>query len=506
MQTSEARSGASMRDLLYVLFSNQRRIAIIVVVAMAVSALYLLVAKPVYVAEASILVKLGKDEMTAIETLPREQSNFLLQQRGQIINNEIEILRSEALIRAVAPQIQAHIDANTQQARRRSWLKRSVHQLRLRFKPVGEYFRDVFGQAGLGPFLSSEQAFLIHLAKQLEIEAVEETEVIYLNYKDDDPEIAAFTANALLDAYHRLRQQVHGNDHSEKFYEDQLNRLHDQIEKTEHRTAAFMKENNITQLDLQKELLVREISELERTRFHNARRIDENMLRSRGVALAAHDSSGVVPDTPTRAGANYAALDDAYFRLTTDLARLETQYDGSAREVTDIVEQQLRLKAEKSIGVGRMLSGDLAVEQSGYLASGSRLRKLRAELNSLNASTFTLAELEGTRKTLRNNYQLYRKKADELRISSDLDRSQISSVATISRAYPPPLPRSPKAWLVFSLALVLSLFLAFASALIAEFFNQTLRNAEDIALHLGLPTLASIPYDPTLVRAQVHRP
>lgn len=499
---SEAMTRVTLRDLLYVLFKNRRNILLILAVALGGAAAYLLVAKPTYKAEASVLIKLGKDEMSAIESIPREQNNFLLQQRGQIINNEIEILRSSGLVRAVAPLAKARIEADAEAAARKSWIKRTFRDIKESVDPIKDGVKEVLSSIGLVSKLTKEQAFLIEIAKGLKIEAVEETEVIRLIYADNDSEFAAFMANTFLDAYHALRQEVHGNDHSEKFYAAQIEKLQASVLKTEAQIANFMKDNNITNLSLQKDLLIREISELEKLQFQNERSLAESLLRGKHVATAASSPGGIVPTAPTRTNANYAALDEAYFKLAAELATLETKFANNAREVTDVADQQVRLKLEKSISVGRTIEGDLAVQKADHRATEARLGRLKDDLARLNAATFTFAELESTRDTLRYSYQSYRKKAEELRLSTDLDRSQITSVKTISRAYPPPLPDSPKRWLVLTLALVIGLFLSFAYAVIAEFFNQTFRDDRDVSEHLGLATLGSIGFDQTLAGGQ----
>jgi uncharacterized protein involved in exopolysaccharide biosynthesis len=498
MRAPETTARITLRDLLYVIFKNQRSVLIILAVALTGAGAYLLFADPTYKAEASVLIKLGKDEMSAIESIPREQSNYLLQQRGQIINNEIEILRSPAIVHAVAPSVQARIDADAEAAAQRSWIKRTVRDIKRAIVPIKNDIKEALYSIGIGSNLTREQEFLIALAKRLKIEAVEEAEVIRLIYADENPERAAFIANAFLDSYLMIRLNVHGNDQSGKFYGGQIETLHSNLLATENQITRFMKDNNITNLALQKDLLVHEISELEKSQFQVERSIAESRLRKQEVLRAAKDRAGVVPATSNRTSANYSAIDEAYFKLANDLAKLETEYNSDAREVTDVAEQQMRLKTEKSVSVGRTIDGDLAVQIKGYSANDERLNHLKSDLARLNAATFTLAELEGTRDTLRTSYQLYRKKAEEFRVSTDLDRNQITSVKTLTRAYPPLLPASPKPLLVFGLAFVISLFLSFAYVVIAEFFNHTFRDDRDVSEHLGLPTLGSVKFDPTL--------
>ena len=490
----------TLRDLLYVWFKYQRSMVLIIAIAMAGAGLFLLVAKPTYKAEASVLVKLGKDELAAIEAIPREQNNFVLQQRGQIINNEIEILRSDALLRAVAPIALARQEEEEALALKASAVKRALASMKSSLKPIKDFLRE----QGLGSSMTREQAFVMDLAKGLKIEAVEETEVIRLTYSDSDAERSAFLANMFLDTYHRLRSEVHGNEQTELFYEEQLERLGSRLKEIEGQITAFQKQHGITNLDLQKELLVREISDLERQDFRTKMDIAESQIRFKEITRSATAKGGSVPSAPSRSGANYAQLDDAYFKLAADTARLETRYAPTAREIEDVEEQKSRLKLEKSLSVGRAIEGDLAVQQADQGATKTRLSQLKADLARLNEITFTLADMERSREALRSTYLTYQKKVEELRVSADLNRNQITSVKTVSRAYPPILPASPKKWLVLALALVVGLFFSFAYAVISEFFNHTFRHDQDVSDQLGLPTLASLGWDSRLISGEAQ--
>lgn len=503
--SSPREGNVTMRDLLTVLFKHGRHMLLICATALLVAAGYLLLAEPVYVAHASVLIKLGKDELSAIETIPREQNNFLLQQRGQIINNEIEILRSEGLAWRVAPIARQKKDDMAAQAYAAAGpIRRQLMDARRAVKDAIEPVRDVVKETlvmlGISRRVTEEQAFAIELARNIDIEAIEETEVVRIGFSTDNAEYAAFVANAYLDEYYRTRVKVHSDERSEQFYEEQIRLLQGQLQRVESDIASFLQARGITNLELQKDLLVREIADLEKQFFQVDLALRETSVRRRGVQQAATGQSGVVPTPPAGSGANYNSLDEAYFKLAAEQAQLGARFDPSAREVTDVNEQQAKLRHEKAAGVGRSLAGDAAVRMTERARIENRLRELKADLETLNDATTPLADLKRNRDLLSASYLAYAKQTEQLRLSFDLNRAEITSVKTLTRAFPPILPAAPKRPLVLALALAAALFLSFAWAVLAEFFNHTFRDERDVEAQLGLPTLASLGWDPHLVQ------
>jgi uncharacterized protein involved in exopolysaccharide biosynthesis len=96
--------------------------------------------------------------------------------------------------------------------------------------------------------------------------------------------------------------------------------------------------------------------------------------------------------------------------------------------------------------------------------------------------------------TKKESLDLYKKKAEEARISDAMDERKFSNAYILERAAPP----LPKAGFSFIILLVAGLMAAagaaVAAAFILEFLNSTVRNESDIEDLIGLPVLAAIQY------------
>jgi uncharacterized protein involved in exopolysaccharide biosynthesis len=96
--------------------------------------------------------------------------------------------------------------------------------------------------------------------------------------------------------------------------------------------------------------------------------------------------------------------------------------------------------------------------------------------------------------TKKESLDLYKKKAEEARISDAMDERKFSNAYILERATPP-LPRAGFSFITLLLVgLIGAAGAAVGAAFILEFFNSTVRNESDIEDLIGLPVLAAIQY------------
>ena len=101
----------SLRDILNVLFQHQKGMMIVFGSCVVMAVLYVLLAPPVYIAESKVLVKMGREQLAALELNDSATPNVVIQQREQNINNEIEILQDPSLSAEVFPLLKQRLVA-----------------------------------------------------------------------------------------------------------------------------------------------------------------------------------------------------------------------------------------------------------------------------------------------------------------------------------------------------------------------------------------------------------
>jgi uncharacterized protein involved in exopolysaccharide biosynthesis len=94
----------------------------------------------------------------------------------------------------------------------------------------------------------------------------------------------------------------------------------------------------------------------------------------------------------------------------------------------------------------------------------------------------------------KENLDLYKKRAEEARISDAMDDRKFSNAYILERASLPLKKANYSAFLLLLITIVGSMGIAIAAAFGLEYLNKTLRNEDDIEEQIGLPVLATIQY------------
>ncbi|HRO02962.1 MAG TPA: hypothetical protein PLS69_05100, partial [Terricaulis sp.] len=76
---------------------------------------------------------------------------------------------------------------------------------------------------------------------------------------------------------------------------------------------------------------------------------------------------------------------------------------------------------------------------------------------------------------------------------ADQDQLNISDARLMTYASEPSSPSSPKLRIALALAIALGLFLGMGAGIVAEIFDQSVKNADDLEAKVGHPAITSIP-------------
>lgn len=485
-------SRISLRDILYILFRDKNRILVIVLTALSGATVWLAFQDSIYVAESRVLVRVGKEKLSGIESYAKDNYNILFQERGQDVHNGIEILRDEQLAYAVFDKLKPMMQPAPPLE---GWFKRLVYEAKAVFRTVKQWLVEPLYWLGFRTRLSEEEMLLRALRSSLAVEVIEDTDVIRIGFGWPDPVFAALAVNTFADEFLTQYVRVHENNPSETFYRSQIDRQEKKLTDAEATLARFRSEHGITDQALQKEILLKEISQEESSLNEVVIRHQAYRALRDGVAAVLRRGEEWVqaPNFREHGTLDLSALDRQYFDLVAKRSQLATTHTAASQEMQHIAERMGQLRKEKGqnlISFFEMNMQTTAQEQS-FLES--RLQKKRSHLASLDRQTTELAELERQRSVAEQNYLSYRKKAEELHISDQLNELRISGVRIISQARVPAEPSSPRRSLILGLAVLIGLFFGVGYSAVAEYFNHTFRSGEDVERILGTRLLMTLP-------------
>jgi len=477
----ETKRTFSLRDVFYILFKNKVLILSVFLTSLISSACYCLFASPLYRAEAKIIVKLGKAQFAGMEQYRPENYNILFQERSANINNEIELIRGQYLTQKVVERMKGHIE----EIKKRS-IAAGSRENRLR-----EWF-------GMPRKAGDEKGYIDSFIKALKVTYIEDTDMMKLSFRWTDPLFAALAANTYVDEYINQHTKVHESRQTYQFYLEQLELYDKLLKQAEDELQTFLNQTNISNLALQKDLLLRRIAELEADHVSNRVIVEQGVTKLNSVKKMAAHLDGWI-ETPDLGSPNadklayLAALDQSYFRLKVERDRLLKTYTPKATEVRSIDRQLSGLRKQKTDSLLNIINTEVSIAVAKKDSLYRELTTQKKQLEVINGLTMRLKQLERQREIVEVNYQLYKKKAEDLRISDDLDTKKISSVKIVSPAITPMHPYFPDSALIIGLSSLLGLFFAFALSAVREFFNHTFKDDMDVQNYLGVPMLMTVP-------------
>jgi len=466
---------SSLRDFLQVIFKRKSQILLFFIATICTVALGTFIASPKYEATAQILVKMGRENLYVPPNSTNSQiiNNF---NSDAQINSEIELLKSRSLAEKVIKSL---------------------------------------GSETIYEDLDATDAVL-KFQKALSIEGIKKSDVIHLSFKHKDPKMAATIVNTLANGYLDQHLQVHKTPQSYNFFEEQSQVLKNKLEQSEETLRALKKQYNITAIDEEQSLLLKQIADLRAGLNQTLSQEAETLNRSLQIRRQLDKTPETIPQgeeidhNPFLISNLEAKLVD----LQLQEKALLTKYTPQSRLVLN-VKEEIKMVQEKLIDqenkqYGKSLTGlnttyqrlqeDLFRNQAESKAltakkemQTTQLSEYQSRLEQFNRIEMELHQLRQTIDVNRENYRLYLAKFEESRISDAMDNKKIANVSLIESALPPLKPVSPKILLNLLLSIFLGGFGGLGLAFFNEYLDDSLENPEDVEDALQIPVLVSIP-------------
>jgi uncharacterized protein involved in exopolysaccharide biosynthesis len=297
-------------------------------------------------------------------------------------------------------------------------------------------YPGLFGGAAAEPEATRQ------LQKDLKVEAVKRSNILQVAYRHHDPVTASKTLAVVVDVY-RQRHLAVFSDTTVHFLESKLAEYQKHLEDAGKKLASFRQEHGVFSFEEQMNLLLRRRAELETAYRQAGVEAGENQRRLQGL------QSGLAgPRSPDVRG--------------------------------DIQKDVIRLEAESRS------------QQSRIAKLAGLLGELDEQIKELDGHEREFATLRREFADSERNYQSYRERVEEMRISSDMNSQQISNISIVDEGGVPTRPVNPRAGLSLGFGIVLSLLTGVGYVLIAERVNQRITTPEAAEKRLDLPVLATI--------------
>ena len=417
-------SGIHLSDILFALFKRKRTIILCAVVGIIAAAAFYFFYPPVYESQAKLLVRYVL-ERSAVDPIEAEKaaaasSNYT----DRVIDAEIEILTSWDLAVQVAEAIGP---------------KRLL-------PPATDLLTKVAHAIGLKPpsaaATEAEAASAISLG--LKVISTKGSNIIFVSYKNHDPQMATLVLQELLSRYFVKHLEVHRSAGAFDFVTQQTDQVRARLNQT------------------------------------------EDALKS------MRDKTGII------------SLKEGSAALTAEAAKTQEALNAAEAELAEgkaVVNQTSESKAKKwgikgqpsekssSSGKARVAGIEAKVE-----TLKTRLRDTQQKMKQLSELRPQMEDLERKREMDEANYKYFAASLEKARVDEALDPSKMPNISAVQRPSPPMLETKMRNKIALGLAgggIALGIALALLRGLA---LNRTVGRPLQLETQLHIPLMLSIPY------------
>jgi len=491
-----------------------RQKLVILAAAMALTvaaAIIIFLIQPEYTAVARVVIDAHQPDYRPSASGDAKSNNLYVD--GQVIETQIQIIRSRGVIEQVIDQL--HLDERpefNERLRPPTFLKHVMVSVLRRVRgaldalgieaPSG--LTDVVDRGYEPPQIARTR--LVEAVKD-KLDVAEEglSSVIRVAFTSQDPEIAALAANAVTQFY--IEDQLAVKAKSAKNANDWVNQrvaeLRQEVQRAELAVQDYIEQQGLIKTK-EGTPAAQEIAQLsaEMARAQADRAVAEARLQQ--LTSLLNSPKGLENASEVIGSPLIIHLRQQEAQLQNKAAELSQIYGELNPKMVDIkaaiadIENKIRAEAERIIEAMR---NDVSVARARERSIGNRLDASKRELAQLDNSEVRLRPLQREAEASRNLFEAFLMRSKQI-----VDQAQNSDAHVLAAASVPEKPSFPKRRALLLLSFTGALFIGVLIALWIDHLDPGFRSLEQAQSFLGLRPLALIPSLGTLKSIQRANP
>ena len=507
-----------LKDALGVVFKRKRLIlGLFLIVALGISFAVLSIPTSYEVSGKLVVTRSRGDVLVT----PADQRNFNFTVTAPTLQDmavHAEMLKNRSLAEAVVQKLGLDRKKEQEQAKE---AKAADSVLQAGLNQISVWIPWASGGSSSSQKVAPEQGRLNSTVDAvllgLTIQVVPNSNLIYVRYRSSDPVKGAEIVNTLLDLYRDRYLDLRRHPGVVEFFGDQRDQLEQILRTSESALKDFERRTGLMSAAVQVDAYSRRLAEAENNLIDAQYDMKEatQRLEILKVELAKQPerlpSSSSVKHNPM-----IQTLQERLLTLEMDKQRLLTLYTENDRRVLD---KQIEIDAQqKRLAEGKLqqwvpdtevstlndarrdmqdkiLGATLMVQKNAIRVEGARAitGEMRARVRELSVADVEKQALVREIQASSDAYLLYRKKAEEARVTSALDDNKITNVSIGELASRQGAPVGPPKNLSLLFAVMVGLVSGVGGAFLREFFDGSIKNEHEIRATVDLPVLGSIP-------------
>src|SRR5262245_27466452 len=351
----------------------------------------------------------------------------------------------------------------------------------------------------------------------LTIQVVPNSNLIVVRYRSSDPTKGSEIVNALLDQYRDKYLELRSNPGVVDFFVEQRDQLEQNLKASEAALTRFQQKTGLLSAAVQVDAYARRLAEAENNLTDaqfDTREAEERLVILKSLLDAQPER--VQQSATVKYNPMIQTMQERLLTLEMDKQRLLTLYAENDRRVQDreqeIEAQKKRLAEAQSQQwepenevtqvndrrrdlEEKIIAARLAVQKNKVRYEGAKTiaTEMRERVRELGLADVQKQALLREISASSDAYLLYRKKAEEARITTAMDQNKITNVAIGELASRQGSPVGPPKNLSLLFAVMVGLVSGVGGAFLREFFDGSIKSEHEIRSTVDLPVLGSIP-------------
>ncbi len=490
----EFKDEIDLRDLLDTLIRRKSVVLSCLLLCFTLVALYTFTVTPLFKtkgivrvsAQSDNLTKFDSVESTGLKTMEFQQTQMKLFQSEQLASRVIERMDLVNEIR-FNPSVAS---------------KSGEAQAQGLFDTLKSFIRPEQGKGTLS-LLSEDAQNQIIVDKSLgrfkrlfSVSPVRNSELIEISFISTSPSLAAEITNTAMDEFINMQMdsKLKSSQEASRFLSKQIEGSQIKLEKAEIELQAFARKIGIVSLDPKQNLVMRQLEELNDAlaKARSQRIVKEaryQQIQSENAStlfrMVENQLIQLLKNQHSTLQAEYQQLSTTFKPKYPKMVQLKAQMD----------EVEARINTEKQAILDSVRDDyETALKSEEYLANRTEDQKKRAMDLEEKATQYKIYQREvDTNKSI---YQSLLQRSKEIEATVG---AAVTNVEIIDAARPPLYPFKPRVALNLALGFVLGLVGGVGAAFVFEYFDNTIKNPDEMTDRFGIPVLGLIPYDKAAV-------
>lgn len=471
---------------------KHRKISLIFLLTVVVTAILISIfTKPMYKATSSVEVALERPQIVSFKEVLEDNT-----QTEEFYNTQSELIMSRSMAEAVLSKYNVWDDPEFSISEINfnpipfflSSLNEAVDSIKLMFSKPEEKDAETSARKAEREKIRRDGKINQFLSR-VKVNPGEKSRIIIITFEAYNPTFAAKIADAIADTFvsWSLDRKLEANRSAREFINRQLSEVKTDLEKSEVALHKYSAENNIVSLDANQNLILGQLTELDRSlaQVTAEKTAKESLYRS--VEAGNPNEIMEVLSDPIVQG-----LKAEYNRLLVDYSNLSASfkpdYPPLKQLQAKIDEIRARLNEETKRRTAAIKADfETSVRREGLLKERAQEQEQLAL--ALSEKTIQYRSLEREVQSNKSIYESLLQRSKETEVSGGIKSGNIQVVDRAAIPLSPFKPNTPRNTM---LAILVGLIGGVGIAFALEFFDRTVKTPEEIHEKMRLPVLGAV--------------